>query len=195
MNVLDWKTISFLFKKFLERELAGYEKVDDLVKSCGIGIDEENEEMFLAVNGTRYEIDSYVKGFYYLVCFLANVKLSEGLETGIEDEKLLKDAKECYSYLFELRDNSGVVECDYLPSGFSYEEYKNRFLNLYYEKIDKAIKKGKFFSDGKPSLYCTDFSRFEAYLRFTFDMGFEEVKEKQFNALKEKYTKKIGGAR
>lgn len=195
MNVLEWQTVSFLFKKFVEKELEGYELCAAVVNTVGIGIDEDEDVMFLAANGERYQIDSYVQGFYHLVCFLANVKLSEGLDTGVEDEKLVKDAKECYDYMFELRNEKGLVECDYLPSGFSYEEYKNRFLKLYYKKIEKAIENSKFFRDGAPALYSADFSKFEAYLRFAFDMGFEEVKEKQFNALKENYNKKIGGSR
>lgn len=195
MNILDWDQILFLLRKFVERELKGCANLEEIVESCSLEINEEEELISLIVNGQKYECDSYVTVFHYLIIFVANTKLREGLETGIDDEELLRDAKECYEYMFALRDETGHITCDYLPTGYSYEEYKNKFLYLMYNKIDKAIKNSKIFSDGEPALYCQDFVKYEAYLNFAFDMSFEEVKKKQFDTLKSNYNKKMGGSR
>ena len=194
IGVLELPTIGFLFKKFAQRELAGFEDLDKALANYGLGLDEE-KGIYIDINELRIYVNSYQQAFYNFLISINNLKLSHGLVTEIDDKEFLEEAKLCYGYMLGLTDGKGHMECDYLPSAFTYYEYRNKMVDIYYNKINDAIKKSKFYSDGSPCTYAGDFSKYEAYLKFAFDKSYDEVKKEQFEKLEKDFLAKNGGKR
>ena len=168
--------------------------MDKVVESIIVGESEEYGK-FIQFGDNLIGIQSFKDAFYNLFIYICNLKLYHNLCTEIPDKKFLDDAKLCYEYINELKDDDGCVTCNYLSNAYSYYEYRNKMIDIYYKKFAQAISKNKYYNEGNPYLYRADFSRYEAYLNFAFNMDFETVKKLQFDELETAYSKKIGGGK
>ena len=186
LNVLETEAVGGLFSKYVQRELKGFSKIKDVLGNYALGEDEENG-LYIDINNLRIFVKNYSQAFDNLIISLNNIKLAEGLDTGIDDEEFLNNARTCYEYIIEVMNDSAQFECDYLANAFSYYEYKNMMIAKSYNKIKEAIKKSDMFKDGKPCMSNADFSKYEAYLNFTFSKTYEEVKKEQFEKLEKQY--------
>ena len=194
IGLLEFETVGFLVKKLAMRELKGHEKMNEILSNYGMGIEEDNG-LYVDINNLRIYVNSYQQALHNFLISLCNLKLSEDRVTEIDDKEFLEEAKLCYGYMLGLTDGKGHMECDYLPSAFTYYEYRNKMCDIYYNKINEAIKKSKFYSDGSPCLYSGDFSKYEAYLQFAFGKSYDEVKKEQFEKLEKDFLAKNGGKR
>lgn len=186
LNVLEIDAVGGLFSKYVQRELKGFEKLKDVLGNYALGEDKENG-LYIDINNLRIFVKNYSQAFDNLIVSLNNIKLAEGLDTGIEDEEFLKNARVCYEYIIEIMNEESQFECDYLPNAFSYYEYKNMMVIKSYNRIKEAIKKSDIFKDGKPCMSNGDFSKYEAYLAFTFGKTYDEVKKEQFEKLEKDF--------
>ena len=194
LNICNEETLCYLFGQFTERMLRGYKDLDKVIESIIVGESEEYGK-FIQFGDNLIGIQSFKDAFYNLFIYICNLKLYHNLCTEIPDKKFLDDAKLCYEYINELKDDDGCVTCNYLSNAYSYYEYRNKMIDIYYKKFAQAISKNKYYNEGNPYLYRADFSRYEAYLNFAFNMDFETVKKLQFDELETAYSKKIGGGK
>ena len=194
MPVCNTETICYLFGKMLERELKGCKHLDEILNEFTVGEHEEHGK-FIYMGGALVLVNSYAEAFLNLITYISNVKLRENLCTEIQDKKFLDDAKLCYEYIIELQDEECCIAVPYLENALSYYEYKNIMIENYYKKIYSAIKNGEYFKDALPYLPRGDFSKYEAFLAFTFNKTFEEVKKEQFDYLEAQVSKKFGGGK
>lgn len=194
MNVCNAETICYLFGKMLERELKDCKHLDDILNEFTVGEHEEYGK-FIYLGSAVVLVRNYSEAFFNLITYISNVKLRENLCTEISDKKFLDDAKLCYEYIIELQDEECCIAVPYLENALSYYEYKNIMIENYYEKIYKAIKSSKYFNDALPYMPRGDFSKYEAFLAFTFGKSFEQVKKEQFDYLEREVSKKFGGGK
>jgi len=194
MNITNEETLFFLFYKFIERELKGFEGLDEILDGFSMGYN-ENDEVVVTLDGFTFIEQSYMDTFEDLVNFVINVKLSNNLCKEIEDKKFLEEAKQCYDYLNELQNEEGSVYVDYLQNALSYYEYRNFMKENYYNKMVEGIKNNKFFDKGIPYLSKSNYSKYEAYLNFAFGITFDEAKKQQLASLQKQYNEKMGGNR
>ena len=194
MNVYNDETLAYLFGTYVRRELQGFEHLEEVLEELRIG-ETEDYGKFIYYGDKYIFVEDYKQAFFNLIIYVSNIKLRENINQPIKDEKLLKEAKDCYLYLLELQDEQGSVDIPYLANGLSYYEYRNSMIEYYYNKIKSGIKNSPYYNTGKPYLDKGDLSKYEAFLEFAFGKTFEEVKEEQLAILKNRYEKKIGGKR
>lgn len=179
-----------LYKWFCKTTLQGYSELDEILNSISIVKDEEGNNILIVGNKGIIADEGYeING---LMEYIASLKIANDLLWEIEDEKLKSEAKECFKYFMEIKDDNDQVECDYMGKAFAYTECRTALINYYNDVINENIKKNEIFNDGYSSLQREDDSKMEAFLQFTFDKSYDEVRKLQFDALKEKVVRKGG---
>jgi hypothetical protein len=156
LNICNEETLCYLFGQFTERMLRGYKDLDKVIESIIVGESEEYGK-FIQFGDNLIGIQSFKDAFYNLFIYICNLKLYHNLCTEIPDKKFLDDAKLCYEYINELKDDSfydplsiNVVNAlDVMHKDYNYEIwFKNGANDVYVSEEDKFYHY-KFYEDGK----------------------------------------------
>lgn len=179
-----------LYREFIRRIFKNDEEAEKFNEYYTLAVTEENQNA--VVFGETAYITEVTNELNLIVGRLLYYKVTNGLLDEIEDEDFKLEAMECLQYMDEVRGEDGLVTCKYLSNALAYMECKNYLNNYYYDLIKNSIKNNKIFNYGYPLISRSNFSKYEAYLKFTFDKDYMEVRKEQFASLKKEYEEKKG---
>ena len=182
-----------LYSEFINRALKGYKNMEELYNCIYITKAEDGREV-LVIDGKAYYV-SVENELNLILKKVFSVKIGNLLLDELEDEDFKLEACECYEYLSELKDENNMVDSKYLGNAYAYIECLSYLSEYYRNIIARSIKNNKLFNEGEPIVNRGNFSKYDAYLSFTFDKEYEEVRRLQFATLKEQYEAKKKGAK
>jgi len=179
----------YLYREFARKLLKDYDKVEELAESINLGSYEGTD--LIIIGETAVPVDVYGE-LGIVLDKIISIKTENLYLDEIDNDDLKLEAMECLEYMREVRDDEGYIQCNYLANAFAFMEVKNTLIIHYYNVINQAIKNNNVFNTGKPVLTVKPFSKYEAFLKFTHGLTYEEVRKEQFASLKDEVMKKRG---
>lgn len=189
INICNDSARVIIYGEFIRRALKGYERADELAESFQLGETKEYGPGFIFDN--KFYACNIYNEFDILIDRIIDVKLSNDLLDEVKDSKFRQRVVETYRWFEELGKRNETVTA-YTVNGYDYIECVYFYYDYYYKLVENALAKSKLFKGCKPVNNKGYFSKKEAYLSFVYDKKYSEIKEIQYNNLKEQVNK-IGG--
>lgn len=180
-----------LLKEFVRRALKGYDDVEQLVSDIYIG--ESEYGRMVVVDGSGYLCDGVsANEISCILPIIMKYKYANNLFFEINNQELVAEARKCYEYFDHIED---VDYKEYLMDAYATNELACNVYDYYHKLITDSISKSKFLNNGDALIKHYVFSKQEIYLKFVYDMCYEQVKKEQFESLEKQFLKITGGKR